>query len=77
MSGKPLGIGLSVDVQTGSLRYFVTPIDRVADQIWDAVREAILANMTPDQFKREAAEAWKHHLAEDAKDASKTLMGEP
>jgi hypothetical protein len=70
MSGKPLGISCVLD-ENRLPRMFVTPIDRVSDQIWDAVREAINANMTPDQFKHEASEAWQHHLAEDAKDAAK------
>lgn len=39
------------------------------DKIWDAVREAICANMTPTQFKREASQAWQHFLDEDAKAA--------
>lgn len=68
---KPIGISLSMI--DGIPRYQVTPRDRVADQIWDAVREAINANMTPDQFKSEAAEAWTHHLKDDAEYARKEL----
>lgn len=42
---------------------------RTEDTIWDAVRDAINANMTPTQFKREASQAWQHFLNEDAKAA--------
>lgn len=61
---KPLGIGLAIT--DGALTFRVSPIDRVADCIWDAVREAITANMTPEQFRAEVVEAWEHHLREDA-----------
>lgn len=66
--GKPFGIAM---LTNGTM--MVRPSDRVSDQIWDAVREAINANITPDQFKREAAQAWEHHLSEDAKHAVRTL----
>ncbi len=65
--------GLSMSMVGGLPRFQVTPIDRVTDQIWDAVREAINSNMTPQQFKCEAADAWESHLKEDAKDAAKEL----
>lgn len=71
MSGKPQGIGIAAS--GGGLHYYVTPIDHVADRIWDAVRDAIDANMTPEQFKREAAQAWVQHLQDDAKAAAKEL----
>lgn len=71
MTGKPLGIGLGL--RDGVPCFYVTPINRVTDQIWDAVRDAICANMTPEQFKTEVIQAWQHHLAEDAKDVAKVL----
>lgn len=71
MSGKPPGIGLTM---TGGVPHFyVTPIDRVADRIWDAVRDAIDANMQPEQFKREVIAAWRSHLKDDAERAAKEL----
>ena len=73
MSGKPLGIGIGAS--DGALHFFVRPIDRTVDQIWDAVREAINTNMLPEQFKREVADAWEYHLKEDAKWARKELEG--
>jgi hypothetical protein len=72
MTGKPLGIGIGL--KDGVPCFYVTPINRVTDQIWDAVREAINANMLPEQFKREVAEAWNWHLQEDAKAATKELL---
>lgn len=72
MTGKPLGIGIKLS--DGIPCYYATPINRIVDQIWDAVREAINANMTPDQFKREVAEAWASHLREDAKYAQQELL---
>jgi N-acetylglucosamine kinase-like BadF-type ATPase len=71
VSGRPLGIGLAV--ADGALTFRVQPIDRAADRVWDAVREAIDAGMTPERFRSEAAEAWEHHLTEDGKHAAETL----
>jgi len=71
MSGKPLGIDI---VLSGGVPVFrMSPIDRTTDRIWDAVREAINANMTPEQFKQEVIQAWKYHLEEDIKHAIKEL----
>lgn len=47
--GKPLGMDPFLRV---------TPIDRVADNIWDAVEAAQSAGWTPKQFINEAKEAW-------------------
>lgn len=69
---KPLGIGIGID-STGTPRLFVTPINRVTDQIWDVIREAINANMTPQQFKNEVIEAWTYCLKEDIKAATDEL----
>lgn len=71
---KPLGVSLTVDAGRNP-RMFVTPSDRVTDQIWDAVREAINANMTPKQFLSECEDAWQHHLKQDAEYASDVLRG--
>jgi hypothetical protein len=71
MSGKPPGI--DIRLRDGIPCFVVSPLDKVADTIWDAVREAINANMLPEQFKREVAEAWRWHLEEDAKEAVKIL----
>ena len=73
MSGKPLGVGIAMG--SDGPRLYCTGPDRVTDQIWDAVREAIYAKITPEQFRREAAQAWSHYLGEDAKDAVKILNG--
>ena len=72
MSGRPNGIGLSMN-SDGSPHWFVRPIDRTVDQIWDAVREAINQGMTPQEFKREVSEAWQYHLEADAKAALQEL----
>ena len=61
---KPLGIGLAL--HGGALTFAVQPIDRVADRIWDAVRDAINAGMSPERFRQESKEAWQHCLTEDA-----------
>lgn len=71
---KPLGVSLAVDAD-GNARMFVTPSDRVADQIWDAVREAINANMTPKQFLSECEDAWQHHLKQDGEYARDVFRG--
>lgn len=43
------------------------------DAIWDAVQAAIEHGMTPEDFKREAAEAWGEKLRDEAKHAEKVL----
>jgi hypothetical protein len=60
--GKPLGIG-----------FRVTPSDRVADEIYDAVRGAICANWTPERFISEAREAWAYEMREQAKAADEAF----
>ena len=72
MGGKPLGIGLSI--KDGVPCFYSSPRDRVADHIWDTVRDAINAGVTPDQFKRETASAWKQHLQDDSIQAEKELL---
>lgn len=69
---KPLGIGLSME--SGVPHMFVTPINRVTDLIWDAVQEALCANMTPEQFRREASQAWQHYLREEQKAAESEFL---
>jgi hypothetical protein len=43
------------------------------DAIWDAVEVAIAENMTPEQFRHEAADAWEQRLHDDAKHARDVL----
>ena len=71
MSGRPPGIDIAL--RNGVPCFVVSPIDKTVDRIWDTVREAINANMLPEQFKHEVAAAWKWHLEEDAKAAMKEL----
>lgn len=59
-----LGIGLMSD---GTPVYMVRPRNSAVDHIWDAVEDAITANMTVEQFKRIAAEAWTDTLQKHAK----------
>lgn len=40
---KPLGIGLGFD--GAAVSYRVNPIDRVTDQVWDAVEAAVCARV--------------------------------
>lgn len=69
---KPNGLAMTLD-STGMPRLTPTPIDRATDQIWEAVREAISANMTPERFKSEVVQAWAYVLKEDADYATKVL----
>jgi hypothetical protein len=69
---KPSGISLTLD-SYGDLRMRVTPTDRVADKIWEAVEEAIDAGMEPRAFRNEVVAAWEHELRERAKRAVKEL----
>jgi hypothetical protein len=61
---KPPGIALGL--RDGKLHIGVTGSDRAADKLWEAVEEAILANMTPERFKREMVEAWAYHRKQQA-----------
>lgn len=69
---KPLGI--SLDIIGGLPRMSVSQSDRAADAVWDAVEVAISAGMTPQQFRREAADAWEHVIKEEAKHARQELL---
>lgn len=42
----------------------VTQSNRALDAVWDAVEEAQSAGMTPQQFMREAQQAWEYYLRE-------------
>ena len=68
--------GLEFRAVPGSIIMRVTPVDRVADKIYDAVQDAILAGWTPARFKREAAEAWDYEL-EQAKKAAASDWAKP
>jgi hypothetical protein len=61
---KPLG--LTFDLQ-------VARPTKAMDAIWDAVEVAIAENMTPEQFRHEAADAWEQRLHDDAKHARDVL----
>lgn len=65
---KSPGIRLGLN---GSMR--VVMPTRVEDKVWDAVREAIDAGWTPQQFRYEIADAWEEHLRDDAKAAKRAL----
>lgn len=68
---KPAGIDIAVS--DGALVFRVSPSDRVADKIWEAVQDAVCANWTPEQLKREFAAAWEHEHTELAKQGAKIL----
>jgi hypothetical protein len=53
----------------GAVTFSVRHPTGAEDAIWDAVEQAILAGMSPEEFKREAAQAWEEVLAADAKRA--------
>ena len=53
---KPLGVQLTRGPSGIGMR--VTPIDRTADIIWDAVEEAQMAGWTAKQFLAEVKDAW-------------------
>lgn len=57
----------------GALHMFVRPIDRVEDQIFDAVRDAVEAGWTPKAFLQSVREAWAYKLDEDKKAAMEAL----
>jgi hypothetical protein len=63
--GKPLGLGIRIS--NGALCYGVTPIDRVADAIWDAVSDAQIAGWTAKQFIDEVKDAWEQARKEELK----------
>ena len=69
---KPSGIDIGMNERGPT--WSVTPASRVNDLIWEAVQEAILARMTPKQFKREVADSWKYELKEESKRAQKVLL---
>ncbi len=73
--GKPNGLNVLLTENgpwiTPTLQ--VTPIDRVADKIWDAVQEARDAGWDLHTFKKEVIEAWEHEVKSDAKEEIKNL----
>lgn len=46
---------------------------RAQDKIWEAVEDAVREGMSPEDFKREAAQAFEHEYNERAKDAVRVL----
>ena len=69
---KPSGISLGITAG-GVPTMSVTHISRAEDAIWNAVQEAVDAGMTPEQFKREVAQAWTEELRAQAKRTMKEL----
>ena len=69
---KPLGIAIGMK-SNGAPHMYVTGPDRLIDAIWDVVQDCIIAGMTPEQFKKEAANAWAHELRNEADRARKIL----
>lgn len=55
--GKPLGVQMLIGRSGPTMK--VTPIDRVADLIWDAVEEAEISGWTAKQFVAECRDAWE------------------
>lgn len=62
--GKPYGMTSTFQVVIPS---------HAQDAIYDCVREAINANVTPEAFIREARECWALCLKDDAKAAADTF----
>ncbi len=69
---KPSGINIGMNERGPT--WSVASSSRVDNLIWEAVQEAILAGMTPEQFKREVADAWKYELSEESKRVQKILL---
>ena len=51
--------------------------DRWMDKLWDAVEEAIIANVDPKTFKQELRVCWREALKQEAERADKLLRDEP
>lgn len=45
------------------------------DAVWEAVQTAVTCGMTPEEFKREAAQAFEHEYHEAAKHAVSVMCG--
>lgn len=69
---KPTGLALTMD-HAGLPSLHVKHSSRTEDAIWEAVREAIDANWTPEQFRNEVSSAWHDALRDDAKHAQKVF----
>ena len=69
--GKPNGLNIVLTENGPTLQ--VTPMDRVADKIWDAVQEARDVGWDLHTFKKEIIEAWEHEVKADAKEEIKNL----
>lgn len=68
---KPTGLAVRVD-ECG-VRFAVSHSSRVGNAVWDAVQTAVDAGWSPEQFKREVADAWQEKLRDDARHANKVL----
>jgi hypothetical protein len=69
---KPLGVTLNIDAR-GAPVMRMARISRAEDAIWEAVLEAQSAGWTPQQFIREARQAWAESRAQSAKDETATF----
>ena len=63
---KPPGLSVAL-TGAGGISLRVTPSDRIADKVWDAVEDAIDAGWTVERFRREAAECWDGYMSEKRK----------
>jgi hypothetical protein len=63
---KPNGLVLAIG-NDGLPSMFVRPHDRVADKIWDAVSEAVIAGWTPEQFRTEALSSWVQAVEDESR----------
>ena len=68
---KPMGLDFTISDRGMSL-HSVRP-SHAEDAIWDAVETAINNGWTPEQFKIEAASAWKDRQKQDGEHAEKVL----
>ena len=65
---KPPGIAL---LANGTMR--MRHPTQTEDAIWAAIETAIAENWTPQQFKDECADAWRHVLEDAGKEAQKVI----
>ena len=70
---KPTGLAVVMDTASGVPQFAVKQSSRVENAVWDAVQTAVDAGWSPEQFKREVADAWQEKLRDDARHASKVL----
>lgn len=69
---KPPGIYATMN--GGSVTFNVRHPTGAEDSIWEAVEDAIRIGMTPEQFKREVAQAWEGTLERHAREAVAAIL---